>query len=249
MKLIKIKSLIDNYIWILVHEKKCIIIDPGSYIPVHLFLKKNRIKPIAIFLTHYHNDHIFGVSKLQKKYSKIKVYGPKKNPNLKKIIFIKNNSIIKFQNFLFSVFSVPGHTLNHVMYYQKPYLFCGDTLFSGGCGKVFEGTFKQMYNSIKKIKKFPNETLICSAHEYTLKNINFANHLFPSDKEIKKYKKIVKKKITNKQSTLPTKLKIEKKINIFLRTNERNLQKKLGFTKKKSDYQLFKKIRKMKDQF
>lgn len=250
MKIIKIKSLIDNYIWIVIHKKKCVIIDPGSFSVTDNFLKKKKINPIAVLLTHHHKDHTFGVPKLQKKYKNLKVYGPKEICNIKKISFINNKTYLKFDNFLFFVFSVPGHTLNHVMYYQKPYLFCGDTLFSGGCGKIFEGTYKQMYNSIKRIKSFPNETLICPAHEYTLENIKFANHIFPFDKKIKKYKKIIEKKTINKQSTLPTTLKLEKKINIFLRSNDTKLQKKIGIKKENhSNYFFFKKIRKMKDQF
>lgn len=251
MKLTKVKSLKDNYIWILIDKNQCVIVDPGSFTPVQVFLKKKKINPICILITHHHKDHLNGVNKLKQKYKKIKIFGPKEINSIKKIYFIKNKENIKINNFSFHVFSTPGHTINHVIYYQKPYLFCGDTVFSGGCGKIFEGTNKQMYNSIKLIKNFPENTLICPSHEYTLKNIIFANSILPNDKKIKKYKKIIEKKIKEKKSTLPSSIKNEKKINIFFRTNDKQLKKKFkyNFNENDSSYKIFKKIRKMKDEF
>lgn len=250
MKLDKIKSLKDNYIWILIKKNKCIIIDPGSYNPINYFLKKNNIIPIGILITHHHQDHLNGVKKLKKKYNKIKIFGPNEIKKIENINFIKNKDNIKINNFSFSVFSTPGHTKKHVIYYLKPYLFCGDTLFSGGCGKIFEGTYRQMYNSIKLIKNFPKKTLICPAHEYTLKNMIFANSILPNDKNIKNYIKKIKKKTLKNKSTLPSLIEKEKKINIFLRTEDNILKKKLGYLNTNhSSYKVFKKIRKMKDEF
>lgn len=250
MELNQIKSLKDNYIWILIDQNKCIIIDPGSFEPVNSFLKKKNIIPIGILITHHHSDHLNGVNQLKEKYNKIEIFGPSEIKKIKKISFIKNKDHIVIDKFCFSVFSTPGHTKKHVIYYHKPYLFCGDTLFSGGCGRIFEGTNREMYNSVKLIKNFPKKTLICPAHEYTLKNMIFSKNILPNDKNIEKYIKKIKKKIKKNKSTLPSSIEKEKKINIFLRTQEYKIKKTLGYLNtNNSSYKTFKKIRKMKDEF
>ncbi|MGP1930508.1 MAG: hydroxyacylglutathione hydrolase [Arsenophonus sp. ET-YP4-MAG3] len=250
MELIRIPSLLDNYIWLLIHQNNCVIIDPGSNQQVEKFLKKNTIRPIAILLTHHHYDHVNGVKELKKNYKNLVVYGPMETSSKGITCIIKGGEQLNFSGFSFQIFSTPGHTLGHVVYYQKPYLFCGDTLFSGGCGRIFEGTTEQMYRSIKILKALPDETLICCAHEYTAENMAFSSRLLPHDETIKAYTLMVNEKREKNKSTLPSKLKDEKKINIFFRVNDPYLQKILGFSlgiHSKSD--VFAKIRKLKDNF
>lgn len=248
MKLLRIKSLVDNYIWILTNKKNTVIIDPGDFHTTDIEIQKYRLNPIAILLTHKHNDHILGTNKLKNKYKKIKIFGPKEIQKIKNIIIIKNN-ILKFNNFKFQILFTPGHTHEHVSYYIKPYLFCGDVLFSGGCGKIFEGTSKQMYNSINLIKNLPNKTLLCPGHEYTIENLKFANSIIKNDKKIKKYIKIINKKIKQKNCTPISTLKTEKNINIFLRCNDLQIKNKLHLKNNTSEELIFSIIRKIKDNF
>lgn len=250
MDLIRLSSLIDNYIWLLIYQGNSIIIDPGDANLVQQFLQQNTIKPIAILLTHYHYDHVDGVKELRKYYPELIVYGPMETISKGTTHIIKGGEQLNFSGFSCKIFALPGHTLGHVAYYQKPYLFCGDTLFSGGCGRIFEGTAEQMYFSLETLKTLPCETLICCAHEYTATNMAFASYLLPHDKAIKAYTLAVNKKRAKKQSTIPSQLKVEKKINIFLRSNEPYLQKVLGFSPDTAlSCHVFAKLRKLKDYF
>ncbi|MGP1923462.1 MAG: hydroxyacylglutathione hydrolase [Arsenophonus sp. NEOnobi-MAG3] len=250
MKLIRISSLVDNYIWLLIYQGNCIIVDPGIAKPVQQFLQQKAIKPVAILLTHHHHDHVDGVKELQKYYPELIVYGPLETSDKGTTCVIKGGDQLNFSGFSWKIFSVPGHTLGHVAYYQKPYLFCGDTLFSGGCGRIFEGTTEQMYHSIETLKALPDETLVCCAHEYTVANMVFASYLLPNDDLIKAYTLAVNEKRAKKQSTLPSQLKVEKKINIFLRSDDPFLQKVLGFSPVTcSSCNVFAKIRNLKDCF
>ncbi|ARC53368.1 hypothetical protein AOQ87_01710 [Candidatus Riesia pediculischaeffi] len=153
---------------------------------------------------------------------------------------------------------MPGHTSGHLLYYEKPYLFCGDTLFSGGCGKIFEGTTQQMFRSILLIKSFPQNTLICCAHEYTVKNLKFAKLLLPNDNHIKRYLDHSQKRVSKFLPTVPSTLEVEKKINIFLRCGDENIRrslKKVGIewrgidSLKTGEHETFSILRKMRDRF
>lgn len=147
------------------------------------------------------------------------------------------------------VFFTPGHTLGHVSYYLKPYIFCGDTLFSGGCGRVFENRFFDMYQSINFIKSLPKKTILCCSHEYTLSNLIFSMSILPFDKKIKKYYKKTKKIISKNKKSLPVTLETEKKINIFLRTKEKIIKKSMGLKISTSSFEVFVLLRKKKDIF
>ncbi|HGJ5875224.1 MAG TPA: hydroxyacylglutathione hydrolase [Arsenophonus sp.] len=250
MELIRIPSLVDNYIWLLIYQGNCIIVDPGTAKPVLQFLQQNAINPVAILLTHHHYDHVDGINELRKSYPELSIYGPMETSAKGTTCVIKGGDHLNLAGFSLQIFAVPGHTLGHVAYYQKPYLFCGDILFSGGCGRIFEGTAEQMYHSIETLKALPDETLICCAHEYTVANMAFASYLLPHDDVIKAYTLAVNQKRANKQPTLPSQLKVEKKINIFLRSDDPQLQKVLGFSPTTcSNCDVFAKIRKLKDRF
>ncbi|WP_392567111.1 hydroxyacylglutathione hydrolase [Utexia brackfieldae] len=250
MHLSAIPALNDNYIWILSDSNnKTVIIDPSEATPVILFLRENQYQPVAILLTHHHADHIGGVTDLLTAFPSIRIYGPKEV--CQKLIglpiqLITPDQIITELGLAFHIIATPGHTLGHVSYYSKPYLFCGDVLFSGGCGRIFEGTPKQMFNTLNHLADLDNKTLICCAHEYTLSNLKFAHQILPNDGPIMTRLAEVELLRKNQQMSLPTTLALEKKTNIFLRCHEQVLQRQFSVEDAQS---LFMVLRALKDNF
>ena len=227
MKLTSISAFQDNYIWVLSDEEgKCVIVDPGEATPILSAIAQNQWQPVAILLTHHHRDHIGGVQQLKESYPELAVYGPAeiKIPSLTQIV--QEGDSLPLLGHDFSVIATPGHTLGHVSYFSFPYLFCGDTLFSAGCGRLFEGTADQMYQSFQRINQLPAETLICCAHEYTESNVTFALSVLPEDEHINRFYKEVKALRAKSESTLPSTLAIERQVNVFLRTEDPDLQRK-----------------------
>ena len=156
------------------------------------------------------------------------VYGPKETQDKGATQIVEDGEKILIPGWEFSVFATPGHTSGHICYYSNPYIFCGDTLFSGGCGRLFEGTPAQMYQSLQVINALPDDTLICCAHEYTLGNMKFAVSLLPEDRAIQDYYQKVKELRAKNQKTLPVILKNEREINLFLRTDDIDLINKIN---------------------
>lgn len=229
MNLISIPAFQDNYIWVLSDdEKRCIIVDPGESAPVLRAIKENGWIPEAILLTHHHNDHVGGVPDLVAKFPHIAIYGPAETQNKGTTQVVQEGETIHIRQWDFSVIATPGHTSGHLCFYSKPYLFCGDTLFSGGCGRLFEGTPEQMYQSLQKINALPDDTVICCAHEYTLGNMKFSASILPDDSAIQDYYQKVKELRAKNQKTLPVILKNERKINLFLRTDDIDLINKIN---------------------
>lgn len=248
-KIIKILTKQKNYIWILKNKKNyCIIVDPSESKLTTNIIKKKKLVPKIILITHYHTDHIQGIPYLLKKYAIKKIYGPKdikKKYNFSVIPVYHLQQLILLKK-KFRIFYTPGHSKIDISFYIKPFLFCGDILFSGGCGRVFKKNYKKMFNSINVIKLFPNNTILCCGHEYILPNLIFSYKIIKKDKNIKKYLKKIKN-LLDKNIPLST-IKNEKKINIFLRTNEKKI-KKIFFKnyKEKTSYDCFRKIRNKKD--
>jgi len=251
MDLISIPALRDNYIWLLADaQSNCVIIDPGSAEPVFTALTEQQLIANAILLTHHHYDHIDGVIELLRYFPNLPVYGPQETANKGATVLVKEGDNLNIGGQNFSIIATPGHTLGHIAYYNPPYLFCGDTLFSAGCGRLFECTGDQMYASIQKITQLPDATLICSAHEYTVSNLAFARSILPQDRKIKIYEQHVKQLRATNYPSLPTTLRIEREINVFLRCNDIELQKKAGITPYSTSFSsIFSALRIMKDRF
>lgn len=248
MILKKIPILVDNYVWILLNIYGfCIIIDPGLSEPVIQEIKKKKWRPIAILLTHDHIDHTGGVKKIIENFPSITVFGPDetKQHSVDKIV-TKGDKIVILDN-IFCVFFTPGHTSGHVSYYSNPYFFCGDTLFSGGCGRIYDHKYSEMYNSIRIISSLPDHTILCCSHEYTLSNLRFSMFFLPNDKLINLYFEKIKIRLNIGKSSLPSFILFERRINLFLRTHEDRVKKSLGFKKSSTSFEVFVSLRIRKD--
>lgn len=251
MNLNSIPTFQDNYIWVLNDEQgKCIIVDPGDAAPVLKAIAHNHWQPEAILLTHHHHDHVGGVKELIENFPGLVVYGPEETRDKGTNRVVGEGDKVNILKYEFSVIATPGHTLGHICYFSFPYLFCGDTMFSGGCGRLFEGTAEDMYQSFQKINKLPAETLICCAHEYTLSNMKFSLSILPEDEDLTRYYRKVKELRAKNQSTLPSSLHIERQINLFLRTEGTDLVDKINKeTNLQQPQQIFAWLRAKKDSF
>lgn len=224
MNLNSIPAFQDNYIWVLSEDDgRCLIVDPGEAAPVLRAIEEHQWQPEAILLTHHHNDHVGGVQALRDAFPDVVVYGPAETQHKGATQVVAEGGTVTVLGQDFSVFATPGHTLGHICFFSFPYLFCGDTLFSGGCGRLFEGTATQMYQSFCKINALPDDTVICCAHEYTLGNMKFAISVLPDDRDVQEYYKKVSELRAKNEKTLPVILKNERKINLFLRTEVADL--------------------------
>ena len=239
MRIEILKCLQDNYSYLIIDEtnKNACVVDPGESIPIINFVEKNNIKLKYILNTHHHYDHIGGNLELKEKYeSKIVAFKDDKSRIPEVDVFVQNNQIWKADNFEAKIYHTPGHTSGHIAFYffNEKKIFTGDTLFSLGCGRIFEGTYKEMFNSLNKIKKLPKETKIYCGHEYTLQNSNFCIQQDPKNSKLKDKIIKIKKKLENGLPTLPTILSEEIECNIFLKAN---------------NIETFSKLRDLKDNF
>lgn len=229
MNLIALPAFTDNYIWVLHNGVDAIVIDPGDSAPVLAALDRLQLRLAAILLTHHHNDHIGGVPALLPRLNG-PVYGPALEVIPDPCVRVRGGDSVQVLGMDFSVIDVPGHTAGHIAYFhrprpgaadgtdtQEPVLFCGDTLFSGGCGRLFEGTPPQMYQSLQALAVLPTDTLVCCAHEYTLSNLKFARAVEPDNAELARYTLHCEQQRAAGLFTVPSRLKTELNINPFLR--------------------------------
>jgi hydroxyacylglutathione hydrolase len=251
MELICVPAFNDNYIWLLATPQgQCIIVDPGECNPVLQKLAERHLTPQAILLTHHHNDHVGGVRGIIEQFPQTQVYGPQETASKGSRIILKNTGIIKIADIDLTFWQTPGHTAGHISYYCQPYLFSGDTLFSAGCGRLFEGTAEQMYQSLQQFAALPDDTLLCCAHEYTLANLQFAESILPNDLNIINQKKIVLQMREKGCSSLPSTLGLERKINLFLRCDDIDLKRKIPENIQNTNpSSIFAYLRQMKDSF
>ncbi|MFD2228646.1 hydroxyacylglutathione hydrolase [Alkalimarinus sediminis] len=233
-----IKAFQDNYIWCIQNNQSndCVIVDPGDEKPVIDYITNNHLTLKAILITHHHYDHVDGVAPLltyaeQLSGSKVDVFGPANN-RIKAINKpLREGDHIALLGTEFMINEVPGHTLDHISYFSPqdplhsaPWLFCGDTLFSAGCGRLFEGSPAQMLKSLKTLASYPPVTEVYCTHEYTLANLSFAQAVLPSDATIKDYTNACKIKRKSNQPTLPSTIATERHINPFLLCARDDLQ-------------------------
>ena len=243
MKIFHIPAFTDNYIWSIEKEGKISVIDPGDANAVLNILQNRDLELEDILITHHHYDHTGGVNELRK-VMQGNVYGPD-NLAIEGIdVALRENDQFSTLGYEFNVIETPGHTLDHVSFHcnENKVLFCGDTLFSGGCGRLFEGTYQQLFNSLQKLVRLPNDTKVYCTHEYTLANLAFAEEQI-SDQEITNYRKNVEVKLNKGEISLPSSIEIEKKINLFL------MQKIPDDLKHLSPEESFKELRIRKDNF
>jgi len=239
MKVEIIPCLKDNYSYLIIDENNnnACVVDPSEAKPVIDFIDKNNINLKYILNTHHHFDHIGGNKELKEKYNSIVVGFKNDAERIPEInVLVADNQIWKGDSFEAKIIHIPGHTTGHICFYffNEKLLFSGDTLFSLGCGKIFEGTYKEMFDSLNKIKSLPEDINIYCGHEYTLQNSKFCIEHDPDNLDLQNKIAKIKKKIENNIPTVPSTLKDEKECNVFLRAK---------------DVETFSKLRDLKDNF
>ena len=222
MNLLPLPAFADNYIWLVHDGRRALVVDPGDAQPVFDALQRLGLQLDTILVTHHHADHTGGVAALREATG-AQVYGPAREQMPEPLQRLAGGDSITVMGLAFQVIDVPGHTAGHIAYYgadfpQAPVLFCGDTLFSGGCGRLFEGTPAQMLASLDALAALPAETRVCCAHEYTLSNLKFARAVEPGNAELIHYTARCEARRAQQQPTLPSSIGLERQINPFMRT-------------------------------
>ena len=221
MKLIALPAFSDNYLWLWQQDQLAVVVDPGDAAPVLQALAKGGLKLAAILVTHHHADHVGGVRELHLATG-AQVFGPAREDVPAPFTPVMQGDTLELLGQTVQVMDVPGHTAGHVAYFvpeaqPNPVLFCGDTLFSGGCGRIFEGTPAQMLASLDRLAALPFTTQVCCAHEYTLSNLRFALAVEPSNTDLQTYVAQCQQLRAEGIPTLPAQLGHELQINPFLR--------------------------------
>lgn len=245
----------DNYIWLIRGKSTdhAAIVDPGDANPVLATLEKQHLRPAAILCTHHHGDHVGGVADLLRHYP-VPVYGPAREriPAITHRLKEDDRVSLPELGLEFSVLDVPGHTAGHIAYYGAGMLFCGDTMFSAGCGRLFEGTAEQMHASLAKLAALPEATQMYCAHEYTEANLRFALAVEPDNPDIRAHRERARAMRARNLPTLPSTIGLEKRINPFLRTDSpvarRAAETRCGQALE-SDTEVFATLRRWKDDF
>ena len=263
-----ISAFQDNYIWLLANNKQAVVVDPGQAEPVARVLAERQLELTAILITHHHYDHTGGVNALLKQWPNAKLYAPSDEPlpAANAIAVTEGDTVtIAELGLKFSVLSVPGHTLGHIAFYEPtglplvdntgaltPLLFCGDTLFSGGCGRLFEGTPQQMHQSLSKLAALPDNTAVYCAHEYTQANLAFCHAVEPDNLDLKEYLQKVAKLRQQGLPSLPSAIGVEKAINVFLRAHVAGVAARVqahAGSELNEDIKVFAALRRWKDTF
>lgn len=253
MSIIAVNAFKDNYIWCLAHpdQDTFTCVDPGDALPVIAFANEHQLTLQNVLLTHHHADHVAGVKLLTAQFENCAVFGPVDT----RLPFVTNavgqGDSVSLQDYSFQVLSIPGHTSSHIGYYEpnQGLVFTGDTLFSAGCGRVFDGTMEQLHQAITLLKNLPEATEVYCGHEYTLHNLQFAQTVEPHNADIQTY---IQHLVDNQtRCTLPSSIGQEQKINPFMRTDQQAI-KDYGTSKglKTTDsLSLFRLLRQEKDVF
>ena len=250
MKVEIINQLKDNYSFVLYNDtlKSCVI-DPADSNPILNFALENNLTIEDIFITHHHRDHTSGVKGILNAFPEVNIHSPSAQIENTRFVLRDGDEVNSCLN-TFRIIKTPGHTLDHIIYYDEnnSVLFCGDTLFRLGCGRVFEGTLNEMFNSLKKINELGKNTVIYCGHEYTLSNLNFLEKTLKKESSYLTVRNKINDDLNNKGKSVPFLLDDEQRYNLFLNQNSKIgsiIKKELGFT----DFELFAYLRKAKDSF
>lgn len=221
LNIIPIPALKDNYIWTLHNQQHAAVVDPGNAGPIHAYLKANKLKLAAILCTHHHHDHTGGVSELAQVYN-VPVYGPQHEniPCISHRLGEGDAVELAELNIRLDVIDIPGHTRGHIGFVGAGGVFCGDTLFGCGCGKLFEGTAGQLLHALRRLADLPDETKVYCGHEYTEANIRFALACEPDNAQLQQRQADAHALRAAGQPTLPSTISLEKATNPFLRCTE-----------------------------
>ena len=229
MDIIAVPAFRDNYIWLLHNGKQAVVVDPGDAVPVEKTLAAMGLELVALLITHHHADHTGGISALTAK-REIPVFGPA-TEGIDGITHpVEEGDTVELPalGVHLEVIHVPGHTLGHIAYYGQGCLFCGDTLFSAGCGRLFEGTAEQMYASLSKLAALPAETRVFCAHEYTLSNLEFARRADPDNPRRDEWLERCETLRRDGIPTIPSTIGTELAVNPFLRWNTDSVREAAG---------------------
>ncbi len=250
MKVEIINQLKDNYSFVLYNDtlKSCVI-DPADSNPILNFALENNLTIEDIFITHHHKDHTSGVKGILNAFPEVNIHSPSAQIENTRFVLRDGDEVNSCLN-TFRIIKTPGHTLDHIIYYDENngVLFCGDTLFRLGCGRVFEGTLNEMFNSLQKINEFDKNTIIYCGHEYTLNNLNFLEKTLKKESSYLTVRNKINDDLNNKGKSIPFLLEDEQRYNLFLNQNSKlgsMIKKELSFT----DFELFAYLRKAKDSF
>ena len=250
MKVEIINQLKDNYSFVLYNDtlKSCVI-DPADSNPILNFALENNLTIEDIFITHHHRDHTSGVKGILNAFPEVNIHSPSAQIENTRFVLRDGDEVNSCLN-TFRIIKTPGHTLDHIIYYDENngVLFCGDTLFRLGCGRVFEGTLNEMFISLKKINELDKNTIIYCGHEYTISNLNFLEKTLKKESVYLTVRNKINDDLNNKGKSVPFLLEDEKQYNLFLNQNSKLgniIKKELGFT----DFELFAYLRKAKDSF
>ena len=255
LQIIPIPAFKDNYIWLIHNHQQAVIVDPGDAIPVLQTLQRLQLDLTTILITHHHHDHIGGVVALQNAYPHVRTYAPKREQYVFQHTSVSEADTVDLAEFplQLAVIDLPGHTLGHIAYYielasEENLLFCGDTLFGAGCGRLFEGTPAQMYHSLQKLAALPQDTKVYCTHEYTMHNIEFAMTLESNNQQLVKRQQETIKLRNLQQPSLPSTIGLELATNPFLRCTSPEIQSSVQLPNAPA-LQIFSTIREMRNHY
>ncbi len=254
LQIIPIPAFLDNYLWLIHNGTKALVVDPGDAGPVLDTLAKLDLQLEAILITHHHQDHIGGVKRLISHFPAVRVFAPRHEHYDFPHTPLCEPDKVRFTNWLpeASVIDLPGHTLGHIAYFMahenQHWLFCGDTLFGAGCGRLFEGSPQQMCQSLQKLKVLPTDTKVYCTHEYTLHNINFALTLEPGNTDLQQRKRDTLAMLSQHRPSLPSNMALELATNPFLRCDSAEIRASTS-TQNESEVTTFSKMRELRNNY